>query len=364
MTFTQTILNIVKDEDLIGLPFSLQQWSTIIEAFDAYTPSLKANILKTTDTLSEVNQRDRISAFLMDVGAGVSYINFNRTPIFDIGRFETYLLRPEDTIRQHRTLKSNVTETIVVDDIVKSATYTQHDNPVEVENAEPIISVATPHNPVTPDTTPHVTSAPTNPTNVASSSQISVSITQDVVDDTVEPTLETAVEAIVKPNVVAPAEPSTIVPDMSVDSVNEDPEPPSTITVVDPDISQPSMATQRSLIIESYENTYSELFEIYYTRFINIISSEIELRKKPLVIRGIPIANCYLHEYSEDMREALVESFMEKHAVEFQRKPELLEQFILQNPDTETYYLNSDQIDTQIDQDLRIIALTVLDDVN
>ena len=326
MSFIQTILKNIDDDPFMGSHFTKSEWVTILNAFDAYTPNFKANVLGTEDDVSELNTVDSIATFLETIVANARAIDFEKDPIFDIGRFAKYLVLPEDELRKRRQLTTQS----------GPSPYVKHEPPNKVEAPQHLAQVH-----VEPPVEPVPIEPPTGPI----APQVSTP-NATVEDDSSNPQPIRQSEV---PPVVAPTTPTQ--------------EPAPLIAPQDTDAtpaSRPSMATAISPRADSYDAARTELFDIYQTKFANILASDIELRKSLIIVKGIPLAQLYLHEYSEDMRDTLVESFVEKRLLACDRNPKLLNAFIPKSPDTGLHFLNREMIDTWIEQDLREIALAII----
>lgn len=326
MSFIQTILKNIDDDPFIGTYFTKSEWVTLLNAFDAYTPNFKANVLGTEDEVSELNTVDSITTFLETIVANKHAIDFEKDPIFDIGRFAKYLVLPEDELRKRRQLNTP-SDTI---------SYAKYEPPNEIEvpqhltqvHVEPPVKPA----PIEPPTDPIAPQVPTPNVTAVDDSSNQQPTHQSVVPPVVAPTTRTQ-------------EPTPSLAPQDADATPA---------------SRPSMATAISPKADSYDAARTELFDIYQTKFANILASDIELRKSLIIVKGIPLAQLYLHEYSEDMRDALVESFVEKRLLACDRNPKLLNAFIPKSPDTGLHFLNREMIDTWIEQDLREIALAII----
>ena len=79
MSFIQTILKNIDDDPFMGSHFTKSEWVTILNAFDAYTPNFKANVLGTEDDVSELNTIDSIATFLETIVANVRAIDLKKT---------------------------------------------------------------------------------------------------------------------------------------------------------------------------------------------------------------------------------------------------------------------------------------------
>lgn len=326
MSFIQTILKNIDDDPFIGTYFTKSEWITILNAFDAYTPNFKANVLGTEDDVSELNTVDSIATFLETIVANARAIDFEKDPIFDIGRFAKYLVLPEDELRKRRQLTTQS----------GPSPYAKYEPPNTVEVPQHLTQVR-----VEPPVKPAPIEPPTDPIAPQVSAP-NVTIEDDSSNQ--QPTRQS-----VAPPVVAPT--------------TRTQEPTPLLAPQDTDVTpapRPSMATAISPKADSYDAARTELFDIYQTKFTNILASDIELRKSLIIVKGIPLAQLYLHEYSEDMRDTLVESFVEKRLLACDRNPKLLNAFIPKSPDTGLHFLNREMIDTWIEQDLREIALAII----
>lgn len=326
MSFIQTILKNIDDDPFIGTYFTKSEWVTILNAFDAYTPNFKANVLGTEDEVSELNTVDSIATFLETIVANARAIDFEKDPIFDIGRFAKYLVLPEDELRKRRQLNTPL----------NTISYAKYEPPNDVEIPQHLtqVHVEPPVKPVPiePPTEPIAPQVPTPNVTAGDGSLNHQPIHQSAVPHAVAPTTRMQ-------------EPTPLLAPRDTDAAPA---------------SQPSMATATSPKADSYDAARTELFDIYQTKFANILASDIELRKSLIIVKGIPLAQLYLHEYSEDMRDTLVESFVEKRLLACDRNPKLLNAFIPKSPDTGLHFLNREMIDTWIEQDLREIALAII----
>lgn len=351
MDFIKQVFQVLNDEDLIGLPFSQKEWLTILDAFDAYTPTFEINVLG-SESKSESQHLTLISQFVNDISAGSAFIDFDKYPIFDLGHFEKYGNLPDDAIRQNRQLKSNQPK--------------PPKHPVEL----------------TEPTEPYKTPKPTNQP-VDSVSQSTTKLTEDTdtfIDDSDEQdefgelfySHDFDVEAFEPPelpelpNQDVFVEPQPTPEPLTTDTNSKgqqavDPQPINQKSTNQP---KPKGEPQTPPLLTNEKSDYDDccdrFWELYHNEFYNLLSSEIELARKPMVVQGRPISDFYLHEYSVDMHQALIGSFHENHAITIFRTPSLMDQYVFKSEDDGHYKINHDALSKLIDSDLRQIALAVL----